>query len=103
MRDVTHFVVVFPTRLMAASYDDKKALMDTLRREYPHYQFDALEAFEGGVADDDDFDIIPVVGSVGGDESDSAEVILSRPLDPLVIPDLLRAISHAEKAPHAFH
>ncbi|WEK05734.1 MAG: hypothetical protein P0Y65_05625 [Candidatus Devosia phytovorans] len=102
MRDVTHFVVVFPTRLMAASYDEKKAIMDALRREYPHYEFDALEAFEGGMADDDDFDIIPVVGSVG-EEGDSAEVILSRPLDPLVIPDLLRAISHAEQLPQAMH
>jgi hypothetical protein len=95
MREVSHFVVVFPTRLMSASYEQKKALMDTLRREYPHYQFDALEAFEGGMADDYDFDIIPVVGSVG-EGGGSAEVILSRPLDPLIIPDLLRAIGAAE-------
>lgn len=98
MRDVTHFVVVFPTRLMAASYDEKKAIMDVLRREYPHYEFDALEAFDSGVADDDDFAVIPVTG-LTGQGADADEVALCRPLDPLVIPDLIRAIGHAEREP----
>ncbi|WP_193336193.1 hypothetical protein [Devosia beringensis] len=95
MRDVTHFVVVFPTRLMAASYDEKKVLMDALQRQYPHYEFDALEAFEGSMADDDDFAVIPVTG-VAGQCADADEVRLCRPLDPLVIPELLRSLGIIE-------
>lgn len=94
MREVTHFVVVFPTRLMSASYEEKKALMVALGREYPHYEFDALEAFDNGMADDDDFSIVPVVGKVGaGDEaSDTDEVYMCKPLDPLVIPDMVKTL-----------
>ncbi|MET3924568.1 hypothetical protein [Devosia sp. 2618] len=96
MRDVTRFTVVFPTRLMAASYDEKKAIMDALRREYPHYEFDALEAFEGGMADDDDFSIIPVIGTAEeGDDIDA--VTMHRLLDPLIVPDLLQAVGRAEQ------
>jgi len=102
VRDVTHFVVVFPTRLMAASYEEKKALMEALQRQYPHYEFDALEAFEGGMADDDDFSVIPVTG-VTGQGADADEVTLCSPLDPLVIPDLLRAIEDAELRPALAH
>jgi hypothetical protein len=95
MREVTHFVVVFPTRLMSSSYEDKKALMDALRREYPHYEFDALEAFDIGIADDDDFGVVPVTGRVGeGDNTD--QVYLCKPLDPTVIPDLMRALQRCE-------
>lgn len=96
MREVTHFVVVFPTRLMSATYEEKKAVMEALRREYPHFDFDALEAFDGGIADDDDFSIVPVVGVVGPGEPD--EVVLCRPLDPTIIPDLLRAVGAAESS-----
>lgn len=95
MRDVTQFVVVFPTRLMSAGYEEKKALMDALKREYPHYEFDALEAFEGGMADDDDFGIVPVIGHTG-QGADPDEVTLCRPLDPLVIPDLVRTLQTYE-------
>lgn len=98
MRDVTQFVVVFPTRLMAASYEEKKGVMDALKCEYPHYEFDALEAFDSGIADDDDFAVIPVTG-VTGQGADEDEITLCRPLDPLVIPDLLRAIDVAERRP----
>ena len=102
MQDVTRFVVVFPTRLMAASYDEKRALMAALKREYPHYEFDALEAFEGGMADDDDFAIIPVTGATG-QGVDPDEVTLCRPLDPLVIPELLGLlgqISNVDRTKH---
>lgn len=102
MQEVTRFVVVFPTRLMAASYDEKRALMTALKRKYPHYEFDAIDAFEGGLADDDDFTIVPVTG-VTGEGDDSEEVRLCRPLDPLVIPDLLRAIDDAERRPALAH
>ena len=94
MRDVTRFTVVFPTRLMAASYEEKKSIMGALQREYPHYEFDALEAFEGGVADDEEFGIIPVIGSAG-EGHDRDEVTLLKPLDPLIIPRLLESLSQA--------
>lgn len=102
MREVTRFVVVFPTRLMAKSYDEKKALMDALRREYPHYLFEAMEAFEGGGADDDDFIIIPITGEIG-EGADPDEIFLCRPLDPMVIPELVRAIARCETAPALTH
>jgi len=102
MQDVTRFVVVFPTRLMVASYEEKRALIAALKREYPHYEFDALEAFDSGIADDDDFAIVPVTG-VTGRSAVPDEVMLCRPLDPLVIPDLLRAISAAELVNGALH
>lgn len=100
MREVTHFVVVFPTRLMAASYEEKKGIMDALRREYPHYKFEGIEAFDDGIADDDVFGIVPVVGSLcDGEGDDPNEVYMCKPLDPLIIPDLLRALGEAERQP----
>lgn len=102
MRDVTRFTVVFPTRLLAASYDEKKAIMDALQRQYPHFEFDALEAFDGGMADDDDFSIIPVIG-MAEEGGDIDEVTLHRPLDPLIVPELLRAVGRAEQAKDQIH
>lgn len=100
MREVSHFVVVFPTRLMSTSYDYKKGIMDALRREYPYYEFEALEAFDADMVDDDNFGIVPVVGSLGeGAGVDPSEVYMCKPLDPLVIPDLLRALDLAERQP----
>lgn len=95
MREVTHFVVVFPTRLMSASYEEKKAVMDALRKEYPHYEFDALEAFDAGIADDDDFGVVPVTGRAGPG-NDLNEVYICKPLDPTVIPDLMRTLQRCE-------
>lgn len=95
MRDVTRFTVVFPTRLLAASYEEKKSIMDALQCHYPHYEFDAMEAFDGGIADDDNFSVLPVTGHLG-QVDDGEEVILCRPLDPLVIPAILSAINAAE-------
>lgn len=95
MREVTHFVVVFPTRLMSASYEEKKAVMDALRREYPHYEFDALEAFDTGIADDDHFGVVPVTGRIG-ESDDPDEVYLCKPLDPTVIPDIMQALQRCE-------
>lgn len=98
MREVSHFVVVFPTRLMGASYEEKKGIMDALRRQYPHYELEGIEAFDDGMADDDDFGIVPVMGRLG-DGDDPNEVYMCKPLDPLVIPDLLRALRSAERFP----
>lgn len=104
MREVSHFVVVFPTRLMGASYEEKKGIMDALRRQYPHYQIEGIEAFDDGMSDDDDFGIVPVMGRLGdGEGDDPNEVYMCKPLDPLVIPDLLRALADAERQPAMTH
>jgi hypothetical protein len=104
MREVSHFVVVFPTRLMAASCEEKKAIMDALRRQYPHYEIEGMEAFDDGVADDDDFGVVPVMGRLGdGEGGDTSAVYMCRPLDPLVIPELLRALAEAERQPAMAH
>jgi hypothetical protein len=97
MREVSHFVVVFPTRLMSASYDEKKGIMDALRRAHPYYEFEALEAFDADMVDDDNFGIVPVVGSIGeGEGADPNEVYMCKPLDPTVIPDLVRTLQTYE-------
>ena len=94
MREVSSFVVVFPSRLAPEPVERKWALLDALRRGYPHYTFQAMDgrAFE----DDDDFGIIPVVGSAGDEFSDPDRVYLCKPLDPRVIPDLTRALRELE-------
>ena len=91
MREVTQFVVVFPDRLIRAGEGERALLVDALRREYPHYQF---EVFPGrGLADDEEFNIIPVVGVAGHDEdSDPDRIYMCRPLDPKVIPDLVATL-----------
>ncbi|HWV19500.1 MAG TPA: hypothetical protein VN036_00555 [Devosia sp.] len=84
MREVTSFVVVFPQRLDGVE-EERAMLLQALRREYPHFEF---EAFPG--RGDDEFGIIPVIGEVGSHEAGEAgRVYMRKPLDPRVIPDLV--------------
>ena len=87
MREVTSFVVVFPQRLDGVE-EERALLLQALRREYPHFEF---EAFPGRpTAGDDEFGIIPVIGEVGSHEAGEAgRVYMRKPLDPRVIPDLV--------------
>lgn len=95
MRDVTHFVVVFPERLLRAGEAEQQLLLGAMQREYPHYRFDV---FPGPpIGDEDEFSIIPVVGVAGGGEdSDPDRVYMCKPLDPKVIPDLVRTLQTYE-------
>jgi len=91
MRDVTHFVVVFPERLLRAREAEQALLLNAMRSEYPHYRFDV---FPGpAMGDEDAFDIIPVLGVAGGGEDcDPERVYMCKPLDPTVIPDLIKTL-----------
>lgn len=91
MREVSHFVVVFPERLIRAGEAERELLVSAMRREYPHYKFDI---FPGrGFGDEDEFGIIPVVGELGpGFVSEGDQVYMCKPLDPKVIPDLVKTL-----------
>lgn len=89
MREVTQFVVVFPDRLIRAGEAERQLLLDAMQREYPHYRFEAFP----GMASDDEFNIIPVVGVAGdGEDNDPDRIYMCRPLDPKVIPDLVATL-----------
>ena len=94
MREVSSFVVVFPTRLTLEPVEKKRALLDALKRGYPHYHFQAMDG--RALEDDEDFGVIPVVGVAGSSTSDPDEIYLCKPLDPRVIPDLTRALKQIE-------
>ena len=92
MREVSHFVVVFPDRLIAAGQQEREMLIDAMRREYPQYQF---EVYPGrSFADEEEFGIIPVMGRLGDGEGDetNSQVYMCKPLDPKVIPDLVETL-----------
>ena len=103
MREVSQFVVVFPTRLMGASYEEKGRLLNALRREYPHYKFDTYPGQD--FADDEEFNIIPMMGVLGdGDGNDDPDrVYMCKPLDPKVIPELVRTLQTYEAVGMAVH
>jgi hypothetical protein len=82
---------MFPERLAGRPAHHKEALVDALRREYPHYEFTAVQGSPLG--DEDGFGIVPVVGVVGEVAgTDADEVYMRKPLDPLVIPSLVRSL-----------
>jgi hypothetical protein len=87
MREVTEFVVIFPGRFNGTGREEAKLLLQAMRAEYPHYSFEAGP----GHNLDEDFKVIPVVGRVGGGD-DPDEVYLCKPLDPRVIPDLIKTL-----------
>lgn len=90
MREVSHFVVVFPDRLIMER-EERALLMGALRREYPHYEFDEFPGRYG--AGDDEFNIIPIMGALGDGVSDDPDkVYMCKPLDPKVIPDLVETL-----------
>ncbi|MBN9332976.1 hypothetical protein [Devosia sp.] len=89
MREVTQFVVIFPGRFNGTGRDEAKLLLRAMHAEYPHY------SFEAGMGHnlDEDFKVIPIVGRVGGGiDDDPDRVYLCRPLDPTVIPDLVKTL-----------
>ncbi len=92
MREVSHFVIVFPDRLIRAGEQEREMLIDALRREYPHYKFDVYPG--RSFASEDEFAIIPVMGGLGdGTPNDDPDrVYMCKPLDPKVIPDLVRTL-----------
>lgn len=90
MREVSHFVVVFPDRLIMEK-EERALLLGALRREYPHYQFDEYPGRYG--TGRDEFSVIPVVGALGdGPSDDPDKVYMCKPLDPRVIPDLVETL-----------
>lgn len=89
MREVSQFVVVFPGRFLGQGKEDTKLLLDAMRREYPHYDFESA----AGHALSDDFQVIPIVGRVGAGEGDDPDrIYMCKPLDPRVIPDLVETL-----------
>lgn len=95
MREVSQFVVAFPDRLIRAGEAERGLLLDALRREYPHYEFDEFPGRWWG--DEDEFGIVPVMGRVGdGDTATNDRIYMCRPLDPAVIPDLIRTLQTYE-------
>lgn len=89
MREVTQFVVIFPGRFIGTGRDEWKLLLRAMKAEYPHYSFEAGR----GHNLDEDFQVIPVMGRIGdGEGDDPDQVYLCRPLDPAVIPDLVRTL-----------
>ena len=94
MREVSSFVVVFPARLAVQPVERKRALLDALRRWYPHYTFQSMDG--RALQEEDDFTVIPVVGTAGEEAREPDRVYLCRPLDPRVIPDLTQALKELE-------
>ena len=94
MREVTSFVVVFPARLALTSLAEKRAVLDAIRRGYPHYTFQAMDG--RALEDDDEFGVIPVVGTAGSEPNKGEGVFMCKPLDPRVIPDLTQALRQIE-------
>ncbi|QDZ10553.1 hypothetical protein [Devosia ginsengisoli] len=92
MREVTQFVVIFPGRFIGTGRDEWKLLLRAMHAEYPHYSFEAGR----GHNLDEDFKVIPVVGTVGEGWQDADEVYMCKPLDPSVIPDLVRTLQTYE-------
>lgn len=89
MREVSEFVVVFPARFLGADSSEVKLLLDAMRREYPHYRFEGAR----GRLDLEEFQIIPVMGTIGdGEGANPEEVYMCKPLDPKVIPDLVSTL-----------
>jgi hypothetical protein len=87
MREVTEFVVIFPGRFNGTGREEAKLLLQAMKAEYPQFRFEAGP----GHNLDEDFKVIPVVGRVGGG-GDPDEVYLCKPLDPRVIPDLIKTL-----------
>ena len=89
MREVSQFVIVFPARLTRQGGVERQMLLDAMRREYPHYEFEPGPSF----ALEDEFRIIPIVGVLaGGDDPDPDRIYMCKPLDPKVIPDLVATL-----------
>lgn len=89
MREVTQFVVIFPGRFIGGGREDWKLLLRAMHAEYPHYSFEAGR----GHNLDEDFKVIPVVGRVGdADDDDPDRIYMCKPLDPAIIPDLIRTL-----------
>lgn len=102
MREVTDFVVIFPARMIKEPLTRKKALIDALRREYPHYSFRGTE--EPGLMDEEDFGIIPIMGVVGSGEGDDPDrVYICKPIDPRIIPQLTRSLMAIEQGAALVH
>lgn len=90
MREVTSFIVVFPRRLDAVP-EERSLLLDALKSTHPHYEFEACQGRVG--VGGGDFEIIPVLGEVGARGLDGeARVVMRKPLDPRVIPDLIQTL-----------
>lgn len=90
MREVTQFVVIFPGRFIGTGRGEWKLLLRAMHAEYPHYSFEAGR----GHSLDEDFKVIPVMGRLGDghEDDDPDQVYMCKPLDPKVIPDLLRTL-----------
>jgi hypothetical protein len=89
MREVTEFVVIFPGRFNGTGREEAKLMLRAMKAEYPHYRFEAAP----GHNLDEDYKVIPVMGRLGsGEEYDPDEVYLCRPIDPRVIPDLVKTL-----------
>lgn len=89
MREVSQFVIVLPGRLTGSASEEGRMLLDAMRREYPQYEFEPA----AGRPLDEDFRVIPIVGRIGAGEGDDPDrVYMCKPLDPAVIPDLLRTL-----------
>lgn len=89
MREVTQFVVIFPGRFNGTGGGEAKLLLRAMEAEYPHYSFEA----GCGHNLDDDFKVIPIVGRVGdGVDDDPDQIYMCKPLDPTIIPDLLKTL-----------
>lgn len=87
MREVTQFVVIFPGRFIGSGRDTQGLLLRAMHAEYPHYTFEAGR----GHNLDEDFKVIPIVGRAGeGDDPD--EIYMCKPLDPTVIPALIKTL-----------
>ena len=88
MREVSEFVVVLPTKCRAGG-----ALVErvraTLERAFPHYRFRLTD--DGPMQDEEEFQVLPIMGAVG-EGADPDEVYLCKPLDPMVIPQILDAL-----------
>lgn len=89
MREVSQFVIVLPARFVGSASEEGRMLLDAMRREYPQYEFEPA----AGRPLDEDFQVIPIVGRVGvGEGDDPDRVYMCMPLDPTVIPDLVRTL-----------
>jgi hypothetical protein len=94
VREVTSFVIVFPSRLACVTVEAKRRLLEALGRGYPHYTFKPMDG--RALEDEEEFGVIPIVGSAGNDVGEPDTIFMCRPLDPRVIPDLTRALRHLE-------
>jgi hypothetical protein len=88
MREVTQFVVIFPGRFNGTGREEAKLMLRAMKAEYPHYRFEAGP----GHNLDEDYKVIPVMGRLGSGEGDEGDVYLCKPIDPRVIPDLIKTL-----------